>query len=296
MSAFTFPARDDARTGFESNLTAQQRAELAKLKGLLAAGEYAADVAQNPDGDRWVLRFLRASMRDKGGKREFDADAAHARILQTLEWRREHGVDKVRWRVEAGEPESELYARYRDELRPRYDFIDSATGRLVRVERFAATACFVDAKALTEAEWTAVLVEDCERIMHALRLESKRRGHEVATNMNILDQRGSSLAIVRRIPLLRLMNDVASLHYPELVAAVFLVNCARAFTVVFSVCKPFLDAETLSKIHVSSSIPKEKLAAAFDPELLPVEFGGRNPVVVPACAAYVEAGGVVGEV
>ena len=35
----------------------------------------------------WVLRFLRASMKDKRGARVFDAHAAFERILPTLKWR-----------------------------------------------------------------------------------------------------------------------------------------------------------------------------------------------------------------
>lgn len=87
---------DDAKalpSGFEGRLTPQQSVALEELKAQLAESQYAEEIATHPDGDKFLLRFLRASMKSKNSKRIFNLPAAMARLEDTLEFRRAHGLD-----------------------------------------------------------------------------------------------------------------------------------------------------------------------------------------------------------
>ena len=50
-------------SGFEHTLNDQQRASLEEVKSQLAQTEFAKTIANDPN-DRWLLKFLRASMKD----------------------------------------------------------------------------------------------------------------------------------------------------------------------------------------------------------------------------------------
>jgi len=90
--------RDErAKSGFESNLNEQQRQELEALKKRLFDPSFAfvEDAKAELDGDRFFLRFLRATMKDKKGKRIFDAAAAFERLERMYKWRKEYNIDEL---------------------------------------------------------------------------------------------------------------------------------------------------------------------------------------------------------
>jgi len=80
------------RSGFEGTLTAQQHQALASLISDIQKTSFWPDFEQNPDGSRFLLRFLRATMKDKSGERVFQVDKAKERLIRTLEWRRKYKV------------------------------------------------------------------------------------------------------------------------------------------------------------------------------------------------------------
>lgn len=52
------------------------------------------EIANHPDGDRWLLRFLRAECTKK--KRRFRLDISEKRLLATMEFRDKHNaLDKI---------------------------------------------------------------------------------------------------------------------------------------------------------------------------------------------------------
>ena len=79
-------------SGYLETLTAQQSESLAALKNELSQTEVADEVANHPDGDRYLLRMLRATMKDKSGKRKFQVAKAKARTIEVLRWKRKHGI------------------------------------------------------------------------------------------------------------------------------------------------------------------------------------------------------------
>ena len=265
-----------AETGFERSLTPQQAAALAELKTRLRRSAYSADVAANPDGDRFVLRFLRATMRDRTGERVFQVDDAERRLLHTLEFRREHQVDAIRRELEAGAAPPADYARYRTLVRPSLDYVDARTGRVVHVERFGALAQYVDQSAFTTEQWRSFFIRDCEWVLHALRRESKARGCEVAAQVTVMDMAHLGTACMRRLELFKLMGAVAATHWPELLGPVLMVNCPRVFTVLYGMVRGLVDEQTRAKLIIDSGVPNEHVAKHLSREQVPVEFGGLD--------------------
>ena len=84
-SSSKFQAQTKAKTltGFDDSLTPQQKLALEDLKSRLNASKYSSTIASFHD-TRFLLRFLRATMKAKTTDRIFDTDATEHRGLQTL--------------------------------------------------------------------------------------------------------------------------------------------------------------------------------------------------------------------
>jgi len=105
-------SKQDNPTGFEGNLTENQQKCLLELKDRLAKSEYASDVERDPGGDKFLLAFLRATMKDKGGERIFQVDACIARLTSTFKWRKQYGIDEVREAAFSGGSPPDGWASY----------------------------------------------------------------------------------------------------------------------------------------------------------------------------------------
>jgi hypothetical protein len=283
---FTYPDRDDFKSGYLTSLTTQQNNVFGEFKLQLKQTEYWSDVEKNPDGDRFLLRFLRATMKDKHTTRIFQLKPAMERITGTLKFRQQYHADEIRTSLEKKEPLSDEYVRYRDQIRPRLQFIDRKTGRLVHVERFGVMSSYLDTKHFDTEKWIEMFIRDCESTLLVLREESIRRGYEISTQISIMDQAYSGMGVVRRMSLFKIMNNVAAEHYPELLGPIFLVNCPWIFASVFSIIKPMIDVDTASKLIVEHGIPKDILSDFLSVEDLPVEYGGNRDVVVGYCCDF----------
>ena len=58
------------------------------------------------------------------------------------------------------------------------------------------------------------------------------------------------------------------------------------FKPIFAIIKPFVDPTTVQKFIVCSDLGTEALLKEIDESVLPVEYGGSNPFVVPHKAEY----------
>ncbi|KAH9256687.1 hypothetical protein BASA81_005191 [Batrachochytrium salamandrivorans] len=74
----SFSERDNVRTGYAGNLTPQQQSCFDELMAKASASEYAGDLNLMSHPDWYVLRFLRATMLDKTGKRVVSAPGGRA--------------------------------------------------------------------------------------------------------------------------------------------------------------------------------------------------------------------------
>jgi hypothetical protein len=67
---------------------------------------------------------------------------------------------------------------------------------------------------------------------------------------------------------------------------VFLINCPSFLPRLYGIVKLFLDPVTASKITL---LGKKELLESYGAEVVPIEYGGDNPIVVPSCPHYVDA-------
>jgi hypothetical protein len=227
-----------AKSGFEASLSAQQAQELAELKTLFEhkSPAYLPDLAQNPDGDRFLLRFLRATMKDKQGARVFDAHKAHVRLLKTLDWRRKYKVDDLRRALETGGEMPKGYDMYK-KVRPALDFVDPATGRPVHVERFGLLANHLDPHHFPMDDWITYFAVDSERILLSMREESAKRQQDVSAMITVIDEAGVGWSSLSRLGFFKIMNEVSAEHYPELLGSIFILRAPWLFSKIFAVIK-----------------------------------------------------------
>jgi hypothetical protein len=76
------------------------------------------------------------------------------------------------------------------------------------------------------------------------------------------------------------LAKIDSLHYPDTLAHIWVVNAPYLFKALSKLIQPFLDPDTIGKFHVSSGVPKE-LIACVGKECLPVELGGDRVGIFP---------------
>lgn len=173
-----------------------------------AAGEEVWGLVQShPDGaDRIMLRFLRAEC--SGKARDFHVDKSYARLVETLRWRREMGADEFA----KGTKTPPHYAKF-CEMGGEMDVVDRE-GRVVVFTRAGLLSVSLDVKAFTEKQWHEGLCCVTERRMQTLRESSKRLGHEVSATVVVYDLKGTGIASRKIIPFARIINEIASKHYP----------------------------------------------------------------------------------
>ena len=90
------------------------------------------------------------------------------------------------------------------------------------------------------------------------------------------------MSAMRMIPFLKsLVNEVES-HFPELAGKVMLINAPSFLPRLFAIVKRFLDPVTASKISIHNGPSRKELIEAYGVDAVPMEYGGLNPVLVPA--------------
>lgn len=76
-------------SGYPDTLTPQQKEALDELKAEVGDRK---DVLEHPEGESYLLRMLRATMKDKTGRRVFVVGKAKPRLLQVLDWKQENQI------------------------------------------------------------------------------------------------------------------------------------------------------------------------------------------------------------
>jgi hypothetical protein len=268
------------QTGYEGNLTPDQEQGLKQLEEMLKQKDSDAwQLCQtHPDGPKRVmLRFLRAEC--YGKQRKFNVEKSFERLVHTLKWRREIGADGM---LSKAPPHFDDFCKYGGELT-----VLDKEGRVVVFTRAGLLSTTMDTSVLTTEQWTTGLVCITERRMQELRESSKRMGHEVSATVVVYDLSGMGFASRKIIPFTKIINSVASVHYPELVDAIVMVNAPGIFTQLWNAVKGFLDPVTRSKVMIFGTSKKEKekcetmLRALIDVKVLPKEYGGESSAVVP---------------
>ena len=80
-------------SGYIDTLTLEQSEGLNELKNMVKGSIYEGRVNSHPEGDRFLLRMLRATMKDKSKRRIFKPSAAKERLFRVLDWKQKYQVD-----------------------------------------------------------------------------------------------------------------------------------------------------------------------------------------------------------
>ncbi|XP_037429058.1 phosphatidylinositol transfer protein PDR17-like [Triticum dicoccoides] len=98
----------------------------------------------------------------------------------------------------------------------------------------------------------------------------------------LIDFTGWTLANATPIKTARDSANILQNHYPERLSVAFLFNPPKVFEAFFKVVKVFLDPKSIQKVNFVYKDKEESMKTMYkhiDPEVLPVEFGGKNIVV-----------------
>lgn len=268
-------------TGFEGNLTPPQAAALDELRTRITKStEYSADYANEPNGDRFLLAYLRASMKDKSGARIFRVDAAEERIHKTFDFRRKYNLLEIQnWVTSESKQTPEGYESFLKAY-PHVDVVNESTGVLIRFNRFGRWITTVNPSMLTTEQWVRCLAYEGFYTQHELRKLSERLGREISTYIVAGDASGLSImSTMTKNSFISFFSSVAGDHFPESLGATYLFNAPWFFPKAFEIVKPFLDKDTVSKFRVYKGCPREEFLSLVDASQLPKEFGGTHPTL-----------------
>jgi len=242
------------------NLTPEQQDALEALKKQLKEEGHFVEERM---GDAALLKFLRA--------RKFDLAAAKEMLLSAEQWRKDFGVDDIMKNFDFNE-KAEV-----DKYYPQFYHKTDKEGRPVYVERLGLLDIGKLYSVTTAERQLKRLVYEYEKFIHErLPACSEAVGYPVETSCTILDLNGVSLTNFYRVK--DFVMQAASIgqdRYPETMGKFYIVGAPWAFSAVWSMVKPWLDAVTVAKIHILSSSYQETLLKQIDEENLPSIFGGK---------------------
>ncbi|XP_062212254.1 phosphatidylinositol transfer protein PDR16-like isoform X2 [Phragmites australis] len=98
----------------------------------------------------------------------------------------------------------------------------------------------------------------------------------------LIDFTGWTMANATPMKTARESANILQNHYPERLAFAFLFNPPKVFEAFYKVVKIFLDPKSIEKLNFVYLKDEESMKLMhkyIDPEVLPVEFGGKNSVV-----------------
>lgn len=109
-------------------------------------------------------------------------------------------------------------------------------------------------------------------------------GHPVETFCTILDLGGVSLSNFYQVKdYISTAASIGQLRYPETMGKFYIINASWAFSVIWSMIKPWLDEVTVDKVEIVGGGYKEVLLKQIPKENLPKGLGGEC-VCVGGCS------------
>mmetsp|Transcript_38590 Transcript_38590/g.89294 ORF Transcript_38590/g.89294 Transcript_38590/m.89294 type:complete len:231 (-) Transcript_38590:221-913(-) len=189
--------------------------------------------------DQELLAYLRAT--------NFCRDQACERLAASAAWKKDVEIkDKLQ---NASWLEEERAMRHV----LLYDYIGlDRHGRPVLVERIGAWNVEAVLEATEDLEKFKMLHSMADEIL--LEMERPAEAKDSRGFVLILDMDGLSAWHLRPglISAFAAVSKIDEAHYPDTVAHVFVVNAPWIFQAVFAMIRPFLNKDTLTKIHFST--------------------------------------------
>ncbi|CAN6309551.1 unnamed protein product [Urochloa humidicola] len=97
----------------------------------------------------------------------------------------------------------------------------------------------------------------------------------------LIDFTGWTMAHATPIKTARECTSILQNYYPERLGIAFLFNPPKVFEAFYKAVKYFLDSKSIEKlnfVYLNDEESMKVLYKCIDPEVLPVDFGGRNNV------------------
>ncbi|CAJ0564051.1 unnamed protein product, partial [Mesorhabditis spiculigera] len=215
--------------------------------------------------DAHLLRFLRA--------RDFDVNKAKEMVLNSLLWRKQHGVDKILQDWTRPSIMQQFFAG-------AWHFQD-LKGRPLFVLRLGA----LDIKGLLRACGLEAIVKltlsICEEGLAKCAEATKNLGAPISTWSLLVDLEGLSMRHLWRpgVQCLLRLIEIVEAHYPETLGQVLVVRAPRMFPVLWTLISPFIDERTRQKFMINSGENLlNELKKYIDEQYLPDFLGGVSIV------------------
>ncbi|XP_075486781.1 phosphatidylinositol/phosphatidylcholine transfer protein SFH13-like isoform X2 [Primulina tabacum] len=211
-----------------------------------------------------LLRFLKA--------RDFNIAKTIQMWEEMLNWRREYGTDTISEDFEFEELEEVLHSYPQG-----YHGVDRE-GRPVYIERLGIAHPSKLIRVTSIERYLKYHVQEFERALHekfpACSIAAKRR---ICSTTTILDVQGLGLKNFTKTAasLLAAIAKIDNNYYPETLHHMYVVNAGPGFKkVLWPAAEKFLDAKTISKVHVLDPKSLVKLLEVIDASQLPDFLGG----------------------
>ncbi|KAF8794911.1 SEC14-like protein 2 like protein [Argiope bruennichi] len=187
--------------------------------------------------DDMFIRFLRA--------RGYNLDAAEEMLTKHLQWRKYSNVGNILKEYEAPEVlEKYLSLNFMGYDKDGYPTSYCAFGN-IDVKGLA--------KCIKKSEITKYMMHHLEKNSRRLHTQSEKLGKKIDKWNYVINFENFSLASAtdkKAIDVLITLVKMYDANYPERLKTGYLINASFYFTIIWSVIKPFLSAETNRKIKI----------------------------------------------
>ncbi|XP_055928234.1 SEC14-like protein 2 [Argiope bruennichi] len=225
--------------------------------------------------DDMFIRFLRA--------RGYNLDAAEEMLTKHLQWRKYSNVGNILKEYEAPEVlEKYLSLNFMGYDKDGYPTSYCAFGN-IDVKGLA--------KCIKKSEITKYMMHHLEKNSRRLHTQSEKLGKKIDKWNYVINFENFSLASAtdkKAIDVLITLVKMYDANYPERLKTGYLINASFYFTIIWSVIKPFLSAETNRKIKIFGKEGwQEELKRDIGVDHLPKFLGGN------ASDTHIKHGGTI---
>ena len=205
----------------------------------------------------------------RSGKASYDPEVAARNILHTLTFRKEQALDQY----ENHDAVHQAFESHPLRTRMPIGFSGVSTdGAVVGYAKLGSMNLREIAGESTLREFMSLYLESALRRQDE---STRSRGVPCPGSCDVYDCKGVStwqllLDVKATRGTLGPVLSLGELHYPETLCRCYVINASSLFTGIWSVTKPFLSERTQKKVTISSSIPKELIAALGGAEALAI--------------------------
>lgn len=239
-----------------------------------------------PVDDYTLYRYMNADRNKNDGT--FDIDTSCRRLLDALQFRKDHDCDIIVHNVIHHTIPSTVQQclTYKSGIYAGRDY----NHRPVVFERLGHFLGSGHAQKCSDDEWITAYLYVLE--MHFAKMRESSQEHKIPVQkiMYYADFAGIVSSIMsgeiwKAINLMRKIVNTVEKHYPEIVECITLFNVPFIMSSSFNVVRAFLDPVTAEKIGIHSGVPLENFKEVMSEHVIPAEYGGMNEMDFPSMSA-----------